>query len=255
MNGKLKSLVNDTRFEPVARWLIKRSRGIRMPYALVKNEIYDRQAAKVIRRVMSEDANGVDIGCHRGQFLQLFLERAPRGAHFAFEPIPFLADALKKRFQSVQVFDYALSDKAGHATFYLVPDAPALSGLNRREFIRGHAKRQEIPVRIERLDALIPASTRIHLIKIDVEGAEGPVIAGAVDTIQRNRPVVIFEHGEASSLAFGTSSADLHDLLTERCGLAVWLLPDWLSGKRPLTKRQFCSQREWYFVAAPVEQR
>jgi len=249
MRAEIKALVKDTRAEPFLRWVVKRSRGIPIPFDLVKNEIYDRQASEVLKRVLSPHSNCIDIGCHKGQFLEDFLRNAPRGHHFAFEPIPHLAKLLREKFPSVEVFDVALSDKSEDTTFYIVPGAPALSGLHRREFIRQEMGRQQITVRTERLDSLIPRDTKIDFIKIDVEGAEGLVTSGAMETIARNKPFIVLEHGKQSSAAFGTSSASLYHLLVEQCGLKISLLPDWLTGRRPLTQYEFVHQREWYFLA------
>lgn len=220
-----------------------------MPFDLVKNEIYDRQAGEVMGRVLKAESNCVDIGCHRGQFLLDFLRYAPQGHHFAFEPIPKLAQELKDKFAGVRVFDLALSDTSGESSFYVVPAAPALSGLHKRDFIRHTEPRQEIKVRTERLDALIPEDIHIDFIKIDVEGAEGLVLAGALDTIKRNRPFIVLEHGASSSEDFGIRSETIYDLLVERCDLKISLLADWLKGKGPLTKLQFLRMSEWYFLA------
>jgi FkbM family methyltransferase len=247
----IKRLLKDTPFEPAARWLVKRSRGIPMPLDLVKNEIYDRQAEEAMTRVLRAHSNCVDAGAHEGAFLRVFLARAPGGTHFAFEPIPELAASLRDRFDTVRVFELALSDKAGNASFYVFPQSPALSGLSSRTFIRSDENRREIVVRTERLDALLPAALKIDLIKIDVEGAEGTVIAGAIETISRDRPHVIFEHGETSSMAFGFSSKQIFDLLVERCGLRISLLPAWLAGRGSLTRQEFANQRDWYFIAHP----
>jgi len=247
----VKAMIRDTRVEPVARWMVKRSRGIRMPFDLVKNEIYDRQASVMMQRVLSPQSNCIDIGCHKGQFLEEFLKYAPHGHHFAFEPIPYLAKALRDSYPSVEVLEMALADKSGEASFFIMPDAPALSGLHRRQFLRPEEPRQEIKVRTERLDAMMPPGIKVDLIKLDVEGAEGPVIFGALDTISRDKPYVILEHGTSSSLAFGVTSAEIYDALVDRCGLRLSLLPDWLGERRPLTKREFVQSSEWYFLAHP----
>jgi len=128
----------------------------------------------------------------------------------------------------------------------------ALSGLRRREFIRPDEPRRELRVRTERLDAVIPPQIKIDLIKVDVEGAEGLVISGGLDTIKRNRPYIILEHGRKSSAAFEINSEDIYDALVDQCGLRVSLLPDWLSGRRSLTKQEFIGQSEWYFLAHPA---
>lgn len=253
MRGLIKKLIKDSKIEPYARWLVKRSRGIKMPFDLVKNEIYDRQAAEVIRRVLAPGSNCIDIGCHQGQFLRAFLKHAPQGHHFAFEPIPYLAEKLRDSFPNVEVFPYALSDHSGEESFYVIPESPALSGLSAREFVAPDKTRQEIKVRVERLDNLVPENIKINLIKIDVEGAEGAVILGALETIKRNMPLIVIEHGGASSQAFGFSSSQIYDLLVDQCGFELFLLTNWLHGRSPLTKKAFLESGEWYFLAHRVE--
>lgn len=251
MRELIKKHLRDTRIEPYARWLIKRSRGIPMRFDLVKNEIYDRQASEVIERVLAPDSNCIDVGCHQGQFLREFLRHAPAGRHFAFEPIPYLAERLQKSFPGVEVFPCALSDSSSQASFYVIPDAPALSGLNARGFVAPDKVRQEITVQVQRLDDLIPADLKIDLVKIDVEGAEGPVIQGALETIRRSRPYLILEHGDTSSRAFGYSSGQIYDLLTGPCGLEVSLLSAWLRDGAPLSRQEFMAAADWYFLAHP----
>lgn len=251
MKAAVKAALKDSALEPPIRWVVKRLRGLRMPYDLVKNEIYDRQAAEVMRRVLRPESNCIDVGAHKGQFLREFLRCAPRGRHVAFEPIPQLAESLRTDFPGVEVFNIALSDRAGMASFFVLPETPALSGLSERPFLMPEAVRQEIQVRTERLDALVPADRPIDLVKIDVEGAEGLVLAGALETLRRCRPFVVFEHGRASSEALGTSTEALYDLLTRDCGLRVSRLADWLHGRRSLTADEFARADTWYFLAHP----
>jgi len=252
MRELIKRSIKDTAVEPYCRWLVKRARGIKMPFDLVKNEIYDRQAAEVIERVLKGSSNAIDVGCHKGQFLKLFLTHAPQGHHFAFEPIPYLAKMLQTEFPSVEVYNYALSNKPGEVAFYVIPEAPELSGLNARIFINPDSPRQEIVVTSERMDTMIPKEMKIDLIKIDVEGAEGLVIEGAIDTIKRNRPYIILEHGGSSSKSFGFSSGDIYVLLVEQCGLRLSLLNNWLYNGPSLSKLEFMESSEWYFIAHPA---
>lgn len=251
MRDFIKTTIKNTAFEPYLRWLVKRTRGIKMPFDLIKNEIYDRQASELIERVLENSSCTVDAGCHKGQFLKLFVEHAPHGHHYAFEPIPQLAKTLQAKFPSVNVYNYALCEKSGEATFYVIPDAPALSGLNDRSFLAEGKSREAITVKTERLDALIPTDVKIDLIKIDVEGAEGLVISGGLDTIKRNQPYIILEHGRLSSKAFGIPSGDLYDMLVGDCGLQLSLLKHWINGGPSLSKRDFTESDDWYFLAHP----
>ena len=253
MKSIIKAMIKDGKVESYARWLVKRSRGLRMPFNLVKDEIYDRQAFEVMERVLKPESCCVDIGCHKGQFLDEYIRCSPNGTHYAFEPIPYLYGQLVENYKSSRVFNYALSDKSGEASFFILPDKPALSGLNERETIQKGLPREKIMVRTERLDEVIPPDVKIDYIKIDTEGAEGPVIAGVLDTIKRNKPFVVLEHGEGSSLLFGMTPGGIYDMLVTQCGLNISLLADWLSNKSSLIKHEFSSQRGcWYFLAHPL---
>ena len=62
----------------------------RLPVAFTKNQQYDRDTNRVLRRVLHPTANCVDVGCHKGEVLALMLQQAPQGQHYGFEPIPAL---------------------------------------------------------------------------------------------------------------------------------------------------------------------
>lgn len=250
MRTLIKQAIKDSPFEPYVRWCVKRIRGIKMPYDLVVNEIYDRQASEVISCVMDTSSNAIDVGCHKGRFMVDFLKYSPNGHHFAFEPIPEMAEALANAFPMVDVRNCALSDKPGNATFFVIPKAPALSGLNERRFLSPALERKAISVVGARLDDVIPSDVNIRMIKIDVEGAEGLVMAGAKKTIARHRPYIIFEHGRSSSEAFDVSPESIYTML-KSCGLEVSTLKDWLCGAPSLTVDRFVTDEGWYYLAHP----
>jgi methyltransferase FkbM-like protein len=49
----------------------------------------------------------------------------------------------------------------------------------------------------------------VDFIKIDVQGADGEVLLGGVETLRRCRPVVVFEWEEALSKNFGVTFQSL----------------------------------------------
>lgn len=185
---------------------------------------------------LDEDANCVDIGCNRGQILEEMVRIAPNGEHHAFEPIPELADDLRRRFPSVHVHDLALSNEAGKREFVHVADDDGYSGLHARDLAAEHELRR-IEVEVARLDDVLPPDYDPTLIKVDVEGAELPVLAGAIGTLERCRPDVWFEHGEGSAAYFGASSRDLWDLLCGRLGYRIFNA----EGEGPLDRETFAS--------------
>lgn len=197
----------------------------------------DRLTTRVLTKALRPASNCIDIGCYRGEILQHMLRLAPEGKVFAFEPTPYHHDFLKKKFPSVNLFPAALSDTPGVATFHFDPDYPARSGLLTAKDAGGQV--QEIQVRVETLDDRIPEDVKIDLIKIDVEGAEYPVISGGRNLIKRSRPVIIFEHGDSASQLYGQTSGDLYDLICEGLGLGISSMDRWLEGLAPFDRKTF----------------
>ena len=224
------------------------------PIAFTQNQRYDRQTRRVIQRVCKLGSNCVDVGCHKGEILDLFLRYAPQGTHYGFEPIPDLFDVLVKKYAGAKCrfFNIALSDRPGTSSFNYVVSNPSYSGLLKRNYDHPNEKDTSITVRTERLDDLVPAEAQVDLVKIDVEGGELLVLRGAVQTLTRCKPVVIFEHGLGASELYGATPEQVYDLL-EQCGLRVSLLSRFLKNQEPLSKeefaRHFYRKLNYYFVA------
>jgi FkbM family methyltransferase len=204
----------------------------------------------ILATVLRTDSTAIDVGANEGAVLEAIVRIAPRGRHLAFEPIPDLYESLVARFPSVDVHPCALSDRAGTADFTHVLDAPAYSGLRKRDDLPPGATRvQRVSVRTERLDDVLEGGPAPTLIKIDVEGAELGVMQGAVDTLQRHRPFVLFEHGAGGADVYGTHPNDVFDLLA-----AAKLRIFDLDGDGPYSRERFeatFAQPIWNFLAAP----
>jgi len=231
-----------------------------LPFDLTQNMAYDRQTKAIIKRVCSESSNTIDVGCHKGEILDLILQSSPKGQHFGFEPIPDLYHNLALKYQEhsmIHIYDYALSNEKGETTFNYVVSNPAYSGLKKRKYDRPNEEDTQITVKKIKLDDVIPSYVPIDLIKIDVEGAELGVLQGAVKTIKASLPTIIFEHGLGAADIYGTQPEMIFDLLAHECGLQIYLMKDWLRGSASLSRaefaRQFYESTNYYFVAAAKE--
>ena len=80
-------------FKNSLRWLL-----VFLHIDLTKNIEYDRLTKKLIRKSLKPDSNCMDIGCHHGEILDLFLKYAPNGHHLVFEPIPWMFNNLKVKY-------------------------------------------------------------------------------------------------------------------------------------------------------------
>ncbi|MCK4406805.1 MAG: FkbM family methyltransferase [Bacteroidales bacterium] len=223
---------------------------------LTKNLKYDRLTKQVISKVVKSGSICVDVGCHKGEILDLILQYAPNVGHFAFEPLPEFYDKLKLKYSKLNnIFPFALSDHGGETTFQFVKNAPAYSGILIRKYDIKNPEIQEIKVQVKTLDSIIPDTVKIDLIKIDVEGGELPVLKGAKKVILKNKPIIIFECGIGASEYYGTKPEDVYDFLVNKLSLNISLLDDWLKNKLPLKKDNFCEifnkNTEYYFIAHP----
>ncbi|PLX01755.1 MAG: FkbM family methyltransferase [Marinilabiliales bacterium] len=221
---------------------------------LTKNLKYDRLTIDIMKLVLNKNSNCIDVGCHKGEMLDLMLKYAPDGRHYAFEPIPFLYNNLKNKFsEKAEIYPYALSDKKGQTTFNYVKNAPAYSGIKKRHYDIKNPDIEKINVELHKLDDLIAQDTKIDLIKIDVEGAELGVLKGATKTISKNKPCVIFEFGLGASDYYGTTPEDIYKVLVDDCGLNIYKLHDWIKGKEPMSleglSKAYNQEGEYYFIA------
>lgn len=231
----------------IKKWLKK------IPFPITKNHEYDLQAKQVLRKALTPTSNCIDVGCHEGEFIDLFLKFAPNGKHVGFEPLPDYYEHLKKNYPSNCSFhNLALSNEKGTSTFNYVISNPAYSGLQKRKYDKEGEQDTTIMVDKDRLDAIIPTTDRVDFIKIDVEGGEYQVLQGAMQLLQRHKPIVIFEHGLGAADVYHTTPEMIYDLFKE-CGMQVSLMKFWLKGKASFDKTAFCKQfyqnLNYYFIA------
>jgi len=232
------------------KWLKK------LPFALTKNHAYDLQAKKVIHKVVTSTSCCIDVGCHEGEFLDMFLEKAPTIQHLGFEPLPDFYQNLQKNYgKRCHIFNTALSDQKGQSTFNYVVSNPAYSGLQKRNYDKPNEKDTSITVQTDLLDNLIKPSHTINFIKIDVEGGEYQVLKGAQKTIIANQPHIIFEHGLGAADVYGTTPEMIYELLVENCGLNIATMQAWLKEQKRFSKATFCrhfyDNLDYYFIAFP----
>src|SRR5213083_65495 len=93
----IKSIILGTSFERPARAMLKLARRCVGPPSILPDwEIRtirdNRRMQSILRKTLRKDSNCIDVGAHVGEWLTQFLALAPRGRHFAFEPLPHLAE-------------------------------------------------------------------------------------------------------------------------------------------------------------------
>ena len=143
-----------------------------------------------LNELVPRRGNAVDVGANWGIYSYSLSHLG--GQVYAYEPNPNLARFMRRTTASnVQVFQRALSDYNGEGTL----STPVLgshvshnlASLNRT--LEEDSREMQVPV--STLDSAGHAD--VVFIKIDVEGHEQRVLAGAVHTIREFRPTLLVE--------------------------------------------------------------
>lgn len=227
---------------------------IQLRLDLTKNLKYDRLTRIIIKRTVNQKSVCIDVGCHKGEILDLILKESPNLKHYGFEPIPVLYNNLLAKYKDkAHIYNCALSDEKGETTFNYVKNAPAYSGIKQRKYAVENPDIETLHVKLERLDDIIPEAEKIDLIKIDVEGGEFNVLKGAVKLIQKNKPYIIFETGLGASEFYGTKPEELYDFFEIVLQSKIYTLQKWIDDKSYLSKEEFLklynTNAEYYFIA------
>lgn len=172
----------------------------------------------------------VDVGSNQGQWLSSALYFLQPSRVMAFEPDPLPFKLLQQWAASrptVELYQMALGESADELPFHRMADALFSSLLQPSASMAKDygasrvAIRQTIQVPVRTLESLLP-SGRIDLLKLDVQGAERRVLAGAAECLKRTRVIMIetnlVSHYEGDDL-FG----DLF-LLLGQYGFRFWTM-------------------------------
>ena len=180
-------------------------------------------------RVLKPGMVFVDVGANDGYFTLFAARRVgPSGRVVAVEPSSrerahLERNLTRNRIDNVEIVPAALGAAAGHADLHLAHGAH--TGHNT---LGSFAHDDVVPARIERvpletLDAVVArlGLPRVDVVKIDVEGAEAGVIAGARTVLTTIRPVLMMELNDSALRAQGSSEASLLATLRGELGYEI----------------------------------
>ena len=147
----------------------------------------------ILAELLPRGGTAIDVGANQGLFAFALAGIADRVV--AFEPNPDYAYFARWMLRGhAEVHQLALSDEAGHATFYVPISERGMDLHFAGSLKQTHAQFPKIKsydVEVRRLDDF--SFTNVRFIKADVEGSEREVLDGARTTIARDRPVILLE--------------------------------------------------------------
>jgi len=167
-------------------------------HTIARTGIYEPGVTRTVRELLSEGQTFVDVGANIGWFSLLAAMLVGKaGRVVAVEPNPWDVALLRpgpieNGFENIEVLNIAAASATGVA-------ALETDGSNGRLIPIGGAPAQAFEasfvVPVHPLDAALEDAgvRQVHLVKLDVEGAEPLVLEGAAGTISTHKPALITE--------------------------------------------------------------
>ena len=185
-------------------FLINFKPGDFMESAIYTDGCWERHITTLISQALNKSSGiMLDIGANIGlNTIPLAVEHN-NIKFYCYEPHPILFHRLKNniklnKLRNVSAINCALSDsKEDNLTFYAQKNSSNM-GLSSLRLNPDIEEYYEITTPINAIDKLFKdSSDTVSVIKIDTQGEETAIIKSAIQTIERDRPVVFFEFEDA----------------------------------------------------------
>ena len=163
----------------------------------VLNENYDRAEVELIRKIVPDDGVFFDVGANCGYYsLAVAAKENFSGKVIAFEPLPPVGQLFEQSIaangwqQKIELRKVALGHSPG--TLPLTDAEFSINAGATRLAVGPGIRTTHRMVTVDTLDN-VSAGASPDAIKIDIEGAEGLFLHGARETLQRQKPTLLFE--------------------------------------------------------------
>lgn len=188
------------------------------PYDISFNELitgtYEAFETEIIKKQVKKGDAVLDIGANTGYYTLIFAKIVgDDGKVFAFEPDPNNFALLKKNveinnYKNVVVVQKAVSNKAGKINLYLCE-----SNKGDHRIYDSHDGRKSIEIEAVKLDDFLK-NENIDFIKMDIQGAEGGVLEGMSNLLDKDVKIVT-EFWPYGLRMFGSDPKECLKLLIE----------------------------------------
>jgi FkbM family methyltransferase len=189
---------------------------------------YSREVLNVLARLLAPGMVVIDAGANIGEVSLFAAKRVrPGGRVISFEPVPGLAQRLRANvarndLAAVEVVEMGLAEHEGSAEIFTsrecFRDGTSHAGLATLYAQPGRAK-PIASIALTTLDRFVHERglDRVDVLKVDVEGAELPLLRGSAETLGLHRPWLLLEVQQETSRAAGYGHAEILTFL-ERYG-------------------------------------
>jgi FkbM family methyltransferase len=193
-----------------------------------RGQFYEPEVAAVFNRAIQPGDTVLDVGANVGIFtIQAAALAGPAGHVVAFEPASanlrrLAANLALNDLTNITVVDRPVSDQIGEVTFHLSGDDPGRHSLwnpaAHPDDQNSRAEPRSVAMTTTTIDAEL---ARLHLgpprvIKIDTEGAEHRVLAGAINLLTEFEiPYIVAELHDFGLAQMGSSPAGLRGFMAD----------------------------------------
>jgi len=157
--------------------------------AMLNNRVWEKKIVKLFKEHVSKDDVVLDVGTYIALHT---IELSKLAKHvISFEPQPLVSACVKKTLNAMEIknvdhYHMALGNETGWTHIHTNGDGDAsIRGIRDAKFT------QSFKCKIDKLDNIV--KEKVKLIKIDVEGSEFQVLAGAIGLIEEHKPIIIIE--------------------------------------------------------------
>jgi len=167
-----------------------------------ENHVIKKYTNKIAHKI-------IDIGAHKGDKTEIFLNFFPKDRYFLFEPFNAYYDSLINKFKkknNIKIFNLAVSNFNGEHDFYYSKKIENSEGFS---LIENTYLEEKIKIEVIKLDDFINDKQNFKLIKMDAEGLEPKIIEGSKNLITQSNPLLLIE---TNHITYQTIENLLYDL-------------------------------------------
>ena len=188
---------------------------------LIYRGAFELEEINYLKSVLKEGDTFVDIGSNIGLFTLYASKRVgENGKVLSFEPSPktfsrFVENIELNQLNNVSQNQIGLSDKEGELTLNLSCNGMDAWETFAPDFSNKFQNQTLVPVSTLDLRLMSEDKSKIHLVKIDVEGWEKFVLLGGKQFFKEYSPIVMMEFTEENTNAAGYKVTELYDMMKD----------------------------------------
>ena len=178
---------------------------------IIKGILWEPHVIDFLKNNLNKELTFVDVGSNYG-WHSIIASKFCKQV-FSFEPQKRMFDIQKmsideNKIKNINLFNFAVGEKNKKGQMnYINYD---LNWVNMGDLSLGNGGEE---IEIKDIDSLM--LPKIDIIKIDVQGYEKFVLEGGIETIKKNKPIMIVEFEEFQLNKFGYGSKNLFDRIRE----------------------------------------